>query len=103
MKSLASLLSLLATLPSTFAIPDVTVEPLPNLCSSYPGWNADQMQAGPWLIQLSNSENTTMEGFSDTVAISRGQTQIRWGYVSCYAYEFYACGPLKMIPFKISD
>ncbi|KAL9621440.1 MAG: hypothetical protein Q9160_004083 [Pyrenula sp. 1 TL-2023] len=64
------------------AVPDVTAVPLPNDCSSYPGYNPSTGTAGPWIVQVVESGNSSIEGFGDTVEISRGATGIRWGYIT---------------------
>lgn len=87
-----TLTALFASVPVVFcALPDdVTAVPLPEACSSYPGYNADTDTAGPWNVKLANSENPAIDGFSNTdvysIAFNPGvdrKPTIRWGQVSC--------------------
>jgi len=80
------ILAVSAFVASAVAIPDVTAKQLPAGCSSYPGYQADSNTAGPWTVQVSNSDNPAIEGFSDTsvysIAVNGGRPSLRWGYVS---------------------
>jgi hypothetical protein len=80
-----SVATLLAALPSTLALPEVTIKALPADCSSYPGYNAESDTAGPWILQLNNSDNPDLESFGDSVvySLSVGPSgpSMRWGYV----------------------
>ncbi|OTB00991.1 hypothetical protein M426DRAFT_26102 [Hypoxylon sp. CI-4A] len=85
-----ALASLLAVAPLAGATPDVTVKVLPSEdCSSFPGYNAATNTAGPWTIQLVNSDNTAIEGFSDTSRYSVSfnpntdrKPTLRWGSIT---------------------
>lgn len=85
-----ALASLLAAAPLAQAAQNVTVKALPSEdCSSYPGYDAAANTAGPWLVQVVDSDNTAIEGFGDTSAYSISfnpdvdhKPTLRWGYVS---------------------
>ena len=84
---LSKLLTISALAASAFALPDVTVKQLAAGCSSYPGYNADTGETGGFLVQVVDSENPAIEGFSDTSDYSlgigaQGRPYMRWGYVS---------------------
>ncbi|KAF2193123.1 hypothetical protein K469DRAFT_735140 [Zopfia rhizophila CBS 207.26] len=87
-KSLA-LASLLCSLRSALALPEVTVKPLPDGCSSYPLYHEDSGIAGPWLIQAVSTENTAIEGYTDTDVYSISfnprtdrKPSLRWGAIT---------------------
>ena len=91
MKSLA-LAAFVATLRPALALPSVVAKALPDACSSYPGYNADTRQAGPWILKVVDSENAAIEGFGNTDVYSIAynprtdpKPSIRWGSVSPYA------------------
>lgn len=96
------LASLLASLPAAFALPDVVAKPLPDGCQSYPGYNPDTGVAGPWVIKLVHSENTAIDGFSDTSfhsvkynpRVDRKPT-IRWGHINFPTRNDIAKNPLQ--------
>ncbi|KAI1342772.1 hypothetical protein F5Y15DRAFT_268660 [Xylariaceae sp. FL0016] len=98
-----ALVTLLAAVPATMAIPDVTAELLPTTdCSSYPGYDAASNTAGPWLIQLVDSENAAIEGFSDVSDYSISynpatdtKPTIRWGSISFPTNNQIAKTPLQ--------
>ena len=70
---LTSLLAATATLTSVaLAVPDVTATEIPG-CNGYP--------SGPFVVELANSGNSSIEGFSDTSNYVRGQNSIRFAYV----------------------
>ncbi|KAI0853074.1 hypothetical protein F5Y00DRAFT_257727 [Daldinia vernicosa] len=85
-----ALASLLAAAPLAQAAQNVTVKALlTEDCSSYPGYDAATNTAGPWLVQLVDSDNTAIEGFGDTSAYSISYTpgvdtkpSLRWGYIT---------------------
>jgi hypothetical protein len=86
-KMIAQLLSVTALVAAAMAFPDVTVKQLPAGCASYPGYNPDTGETEPFLVQVVDSENPAIEGFSDTsdwsVGIgAQGRPFMRWGYVS---------------------
>lgn len=88
MKTFA-LTSLLASLPVTFALPDVVTEDLLYGCASYPGYDAETNVAGPWNMQTVNDENSAIESFRNTnvysVSFNPGtdrRPSLRWGYMS---------------------
>lgn len=87
MLSKLTLASLLAG--SSFALPDVTVKELPASCSSYPLYDASTGNAGPWILQVTSSDNPAIESFGDTYVYSikynpatDRKPTLRWGYVS---------------------
>ncbi|KAJ4289072.1 hypothetical protein N0V90_011414 [Kalmusia sp. IMI 367209] len=93
-------LALSTLFASALAVPDVTVKELPTGCSSYPGYNADTDLAGPWTVQVSNSDNPAIEGFSDTSAYSlaignNGRPTLRWGYLTIPTRNDIAKNPLE--------
>ncbi|KAI0383370.1 hypothetical protein F5Y04DRAFT_33571 [Hypomontagnella monticulosa] len=85
-----TLVSLLAAVPLASATPNVTAKLLPSEdCSSYPGYDAATNTAGPWLIQVVDSDNAAIEGFSDTNAYAISfdprvdhKPSMRWGYMT---------------------
>lgn len=81
-----SLATIFAALPATLAVPNVTAKALPADCSSYPEYNAETGNAGPWILNLANSDNADIEGWGDssvyTVANSPAGPRMRFGYVS---------------------
>ncbi|KAI1140058.1 hypothetical protein F5Y05DRAFT_377073 [Hypoxylon sp. FL0543] len=98
-----ALASLLAVAPLARATPDVTVKVLPSEdCSSYPGYDAASNTAGPWTIQLVDSDNTAIEGFSDTSVYSISfnpntdpKPSLRWGSITFPTRNDIAKNPLK--------
>ncbi|OTA54799.1 hypothetical protein K449DRAFT_389040 [Hypoxylon sp. EC38] len=98
-----ALASLLAAAPLARATPDVTVKVLPSEdCSSYPGYDAASNTAGPWTIKLVNSDNTAIEGFSDTSIYSISynpntdtKPSLRWGSITFPTRNDIAKNPLK--------
>ncbi|KAI1474678.1 hypothetical protein K445DRAFT_323240 [Daldinia sp. EC12] len=82
--------SLFAAAPLARAAQNVTVKALPSEdCSSYPGYDAATNTAGPWILQLVDSDNTAIEGFGDTSAYSISfnpgvdhKPTLRWGYIT---------------------
>jgi hypothetical protein len=90
-----SLAAVLAALPSTLALPNVTAKALPADCSSYPLYNEETGNAGPWILNLANSDNTAIEGWGDSSVYSYSYSPatgpvMRWGYVSLLR-TFFAC------------
>ncbi|KAI8965207.1 hypothetical protein F5Y11DRAFT_313301 [Daldinia sp. FL1419] len=85
-----ALASLLAAVPLAQAAQNVTVKPLPSDdCSSYPLYDAATNTAGPWILQLVDSDNAAIEGFGDTSAYSISfdprvdhKPSLRWGYIT---------------------
>ena len=65
-----SIAALLAALPSSLALPEVTIEALPADCSSYPQYNEQSAIAGPWIVQLRDSDNAALESYGDSVVDS---------------------------------
>jgi hypothetical protein len=88
-----SLATLLAAIPSTLALPEVTIKALPADCSSYPGYDADSQIAGPWILNMVNSDNPDLENFGNSVvyslSVSQNGPSMRWGYVHtpCNTFE----------------
>lgn len=79
--------AVLAALPLTFALPNITARALPADCSSYPLYDQDSGIAGPWILNLANSDNADIEGWgdSDVYSISYSPATgpvMRFGYVS---------------------
>ncbi|KAH7128617.1 hypothetical protein B0J11DRAFT_275125 [Dendryphion nanum] len=94
--------SLLATLPAALALPEVVAKPLPEGCASYPGYNAETGVAGPWVLKLVNSENTAIDGFSDTSHYSISfnprtdrKPTLRWGFINFPTRNDIAKNPLQ--------
>ena len=82
-----SLATILAALPSTLALPNVTAKALPADCSLYPLYNEETGNAGPWILNLANSDNTAIEGWGDSSVYSYSYSPatgpvMRLGYVS---------------------
>ncbi|KAL7622717.1 hypothetical protein AAE478_006395 [Parahypoxylon ruwenzoriense] len=98
-----ALASLLASVPLALAVPDVTVKTLPSEdCSSFPGYDAATNTAGPWTIQLVDSDNAAIEGFSDTSVYSVSfnpntdpKPTLRWGSITFPTRNDIAKNPLK--------
>ncbi|KAI1394463.1 uncharacterized protein F4822DRAFT_48345 [Hypoxylon trugodes] len=98
-----ALASLLATVPLARATPNVTAKVLPSDdCSSYPGYDAASNTAGPWTVQLVDSDNAAIEGFSDTSAYSVSfnpstdrKPSLRWGSITFPTRNDIAKNPLK--------
>ncbi|KAI0179434.1 hypothetical protein GGR52DRAFT_306621 [Hypoxylon sp. FL1284] len=98
-----ALASILAALPLATATPDVTAKALPSEdCSSYPGYDAASNTAGPWTIQLVDSDNAAIEGFSDTSTYSISfdpstdtKPSLRWGRITFPTRNDIAKNPLK--------
>ncbi|KAI5856214.1 hypothetical protein GGS23DRAFT_400978 [Durotheca rogersii] len=97
-----TLASLLASLPLALAVPEVTVKALPSDCSSFPGYNAAANTAGPWTVELANSENAAIESFSDTSVYSikydprtDSRPTLRWGSITFPTRNDIAKNPLK--------
>jgi hypothetical protein len=80
-----SVAAILAALPATLALPNVTAKALPANCSSYPDYNEQTGNAGPWILNLANSDNPDIEGWGDSdvysVANSPAGPKMRRGYV----------------------
>ncbi|KAI1466267.1 uncharacterized protein F4812DRAFT_436584 [Daldinia caldariorum] len=82
--------SILAAAPLARAAQNVTVKALPSDdCSSYPGYNAATNTAGPWILQVVDSDNVAIEGFGDTSVYSisynprvDSKPTLRWGYIT---------------------
>lgn len=82
-----SVAAILAALPTTLALPNVTAKALPADCSSYPLYDEQANTAGPWILNLANSDNAAIEGWGDsnTYSISYNPATgpvMRWGHVS---------------------
>lgn len=77
----------LSFLTAVSAVPNVTVVPASsgasNPCSVYPSYDSTSSIAGPWIIQLANSDNPAIEGFGDNSQLFRtsGETGIHEGRV----------------------
>ncbi|KAF2789297.1 hypothetical protein K505DRAFT_284607 [Melanomma pulvis-pyrius CBS 109.77] len=100
MKSLILASFLAAVLPTAFSLPEVTIKELPAGCASYPGYDEETKVAGPWTLQVTNSENTTMEGFGDISTYSLGfdpryGPYLRWGAITIPARNDVAKTALK--------
>lgn len=81
-----SVAAILAALPCTLALPNVTAKALPADCSSYPLYNEETGNAGPWILNLANSDNADIEGWGDSDVYSYNYSPatgpvMRWGYV----------------------
>lgn len=78
--------AIFAALPAALALPNVTSKALPADCSSYPDYNEETGNAGPWILNLVNGDNADIEGWGDssvyTVASSPAGPRMRYGYVS---------------------
>ncbi|KAF2801773.1 uncharacterized protein BDZ99DRAFT_512829 [Mytilinidion resinicola] len=88
----------LYSLPAAHAVPAVTVSALPAGCSSYPGYDADTGVAGPWVLQTVSTDNTAIEGFSDTSVYSVAfdtKPELRWGSITFPNDNKYAKTPLQ--------
>lgn len=84
-KAAASLLAVWSFLcPLGTAVPDdVVATPISSSnCSGYPGYDASSSSAGPWLLQIVDSGNSSIEGFGDTSNYVRGTDSIRFGYIT---------------------
>lgn len=82
-----SVAAILAALPSALALPDVTAEALPAGCASFPQYDEQTGTAGPWILNLANSDNAAIEGWGDSVVYSTSYHPatgpvMRWGHVS---------------------
>jgi hypothetical protein len=80
-----SFTAIIAALPATLALPNVTAKALPVDCSSYPDYNEETGNAGPWILNLANSDNADIDEWGDssvyTVANSPAGPSMRFGYV----------------------
>lgn len=81
-----SIAAILAAVPTAFALPEVTIKALPAACSSYPQYDESSNTAGPWIVQLANSDNADIEGWGDSVTYSYSYSPatgpvMRWGHV----------------------
>ena len=65
-----SIAAFIAALPTAFALPEVTIKALPADCSSYPQYNKESAIAGPWIVQLRDSDNAALEGYGDSIVDS---------------------------------
>jgi hypothetical protein len=65
-----SIAALIAALPTSLALPEVTIKALPADCSSYPQYNKQSATAGPWIVQLRDSDNAALEGYGDSIVDS---------------------------------
>jgi hypothetical protein len=74
-----SITAIIAALPATLALPNVTAKALPVDCSSYPDYNEETGNAGPWILNLANSDNADSSVY--TVANSPAGPSMRFGYV----------------------
>ncbi|KAF1361440.1 hypothetical protein EJ07DRAFT_176112 [Lizonia empirigonia] len=78
-----SVAAVLAALPYTLALPNVTAKALPADCSSYPLYNEETSNAGLWIPNLANSDNADIEG---------------WGDSDVYSYSYSpATGPITIV------
>lgn len=88
-----SIAAVIAALPSALALPNVTAKALPTDCASYPLYNEDTGNAGPWILNLANSDNADIEGWGDSsvysVSNSPAGPRMRWGYVSVSRLHTY--------------
>ncbi|CAI6097516.1 unnamed protein product [Clonostachys chloroleuca] len=76
--------ALVTLLPAAVsALRDVVATSRGSGCEVWPNYDAATGVAGPWLIQLSEAENTAIDGFSDTtrysIGYNNGKPTIRWG------------------------
>ncbi|KAJ4376875.1 hypothetical protein N0V86_006311 [Didymella sp. IMI 355093] len=89
-----SIAAVLAALPATLALPNVTAKALPADCSSYPDYNEQTGIAGPWILNLANSDNADIEGWGDSdvysVANSPTGPEMRWGYITIVSNNQFA-------------
>jgi hypothetical protein len=79
--------ALVTLLPAAVsALRDVVATSRGSGCEVWPNYDAATGVAGPWLIQLSEAENTGIDGFGDTdrysIGYNNGKPTIRWGSVS---------------------
>jgi hypothetical protein len=90
-----SVAAIFAALPSALALPNVTAKALPADCSSYPLYNEATGNAGPWILNLANSDNADIEGWGDSsvysVANSPAGPRMRWGYVRLSEIHICIC------------
>ncbi len=63
------------------AVPDVIVDPLKAECLSYPGYQKNSGDAGPWTI-FADSTGTAIDEATGAAAFATGNTSVAWGYVS---------------------
>ncbi|XPT01357.1 hypothetical protein M3J09_010493 [Ascochyta lentis] len=95
-----SIAAVLAALPSTLALPNVTIKALPADCSSYPLYDEQTGNAGPWILNLANSDNADIEGWGDSDVYSYSYSPatgpvMRWGYISIVSNNQFAKTPLQ--------
>lgn len=84
---LSQILAISATLFSTaLAVPEVTATEIPG-CSGYP--------SGSFLIQLANSGNSSIEGFSDTSNYVLGANSVAFAYLTFPDRNDIAKNPLQ--------
>lgn len=74
----------IAMSPFVSAAGNVTVKELTGGCSAYPGYDASAGQAGPWSMQVKDTDGGVLDNHGLTAIYSRGSTGIRWGYVSSH-------------------
>lgn len=74
MSRISQVLAVTAALTSTaLAVPDVTATEIPG-CDGYP--------SGSFLVQLANSGNSSIEGFSDTSNYVLGSNSVAFAYIT---------------------
>lgn len=84
---LAKVLALASVLATASALPNVTISQLPLGCASYPLYDANTGNAGPWSAELYTPDNADLVGtgisniYSVAYSPSTGPV-MRWGYVS---------------------
>lgn len=74
----------IAMSPFVSAAGNVTVKELTGGCSAYPDYDASAGQAGPWSMQVKDTDGGVLDDHGLTAIYSRGSTGIRWGYVSSH-------------------
>ncbi|TAQ85769.1 hypothetical protein B7494_g5911 [Chlorociboria aeruginascens] len=84
MPPLKNFLAVSFLLVGALAVPNVTTELAPGGCSAYPVYDASIGIAGPWILQLSDSDNSAIDGYGDDSQVIRqaGSTGITQGRIS---------------------
>ncbi|KAF2870762.1 hypothetical protein BDV95DRAFT_607895 [Massariosphaeria phaeospora] len=78
----ATLVVLAHFIPSAvLAIPKVTVSPLSNGCSAYPGYSNTTGQAGPWTV-VADSTGSSIDGLKISAESFTDDGVNRWGFVT---------------------
>ncbi|KAK1718752.1 uncharacterized protein BDZ83DRAFT_655034 [Colletotrichum acutatum] len=87
----------IAISPFVSAAGNVTVKELTGGCSAYPGYDASAGQAGPWSIQVKDTDGGVLDNHGLTAIYSRGSTGIRWGYMAALDKAAVAQDPLQCV------